>query len=204
MISSLDSLLRELWEPRRRGLANRTVFWFSHNRRPVTKRLSLTLNQDVGCTPLAAHISEQRISVTESEWAKRMAQEFKAGMKRKSEEYTKLPEERGIRKECASKLAREVRGAFKHKAQMFNTVAGEEILIWEAPSINTITLRRKDIEECVIRQVPCSEWGRPCAQSPRAGLAMRSYWGTFRLVWIRPTELGCSRSLRIPTIRLAA
>jgi hypothetical protein len=40
--------------------------------------------------------------------------------------------------------------------------------------------------------------------SSSSALAMRPFWGTLRLVWIHPTELGSNCSLRIPTIRLAA
>jgi len=54
--------------------------------------------------------------MAESEWAKRMAQEFKAGRGRKAEEDAKLLEEERTRKESASKLWTEVKGAFKHRA----------------------------------------------------------------------------------------
>ena len=85
----------------------------------------------------------------ESEWAKRMAQEFKAGKARKAEEDAKLQEEQTARKESASKLWTEVRGAFKAKAQMFNAELGEEILTWAAGDANTFILGRKDVEGCV-------------------------------------------------------
>jgi hypothetical protein len=85
----------------------------------------------------------------ESEWAKRLAQEFKAGKARKAEEDAKLLEEQRARKEAASKLWTDVRGAFKHKAQVFNAAVGQEILAWEAAGVNTFTVRRKDIEGCV-------------------------------------------------------
>ena len=87
--------------------------------------------------------------MAESEWAKRMAQEFKAGKGRKAEEDAKLLEEERARKESASKLWTEVKGAFKHRAQTFNAAVGEEILTWEAASVSTFTLRRKDVEGCV-------------------------------------------------------
>ena len=87
--------------------------------------------------------------MAESEWAKRMAQEFKAGKARKAEEDGKLQGEQKIRKEAASKLWTDVREAFKHKAQMFNAAVGEEILVWEAGDANTFALRRRDIEGCV-------------------------------------------------------
>ena len=87
--------------------------------------------------------------MAESEWAKRMAQEFKAGRGRKAEEDAKLLEEERTRKESASKLWTEVKGAFKHRAQTFNAAVGEEILTWEAGDANTFTLRRKDVEGCV-------------------------------------------------------
>jgi hypothetical protein len=92
---------------------------------------------------------KRRISMPESEWAKKLAREFKAGKAQKAEEDAKLREEQRARKEAASNLWTEVREAFKHKAQIFNAAVGEEILLWEAASVNTFTLRRKDIEGCL-------------------------------------------------------
>jgi hypothetical protein len=80
-------------------------------------RLNLTIDPDLDGTSPGKHISERRISRAESEWAKRMAQEFKAGKARKAEEDGKLLEEQRIRKESASKLRTDVREAFKHKAK---------------------------------------------------------------------------------------
>jgi len=48
-------------------------------------RLNLTIDPDLDGAPPGTHISERRISTAESEWAKRRAQEFKAG---KGEEQT--------------------------------------------------------------------------------------------------------------------
>jgi len=53
--------------------------------------------------------------MAESEWAKGMAQEFKAGKARKAEEDGKVLEEQRIRKGFASKLWTDVREAYKHK-----------------------------------------------------------------------------------------
>ncbi|MGA2607507.1 MAG: hypothetical protein ABSH01_08620 [Terriglobia bacterium] len=87
--------------------------------------------------------------MAEPEWAKRMAQEFKAGRARRNEEGAELLEERRTRKESAYELWTDVREAFKHKAQIFNAAAGEEILTWEAAAVNTFSLRGKDIQGCV-------------------------------------------------------
>lgn|SRR5208337_1606372 len=51
--------------------------------------------------------------MAESEWAKRMAQEFKAGKARKAEEDTKLQEGQTTRKGFASKLWTDVGEAFR-------------------------------------------------------------------------------------------
>jgi hypothetical protein len=51
-------------------------------------RLNLTIDPDLDAAPPGTHISERRISRAESQWAKRMAQEFKAGKARKAEEQT--------------------------------------------------------------------------------------------------------------------
>jgi hypothetical protein len=80
-------------------------------------RLNLTIDPDLDGTSPGKHISERRISRAESEWAKRMAQEFKAGRARKAEEDGKLLEEQRIRKESASKLRTDLREAFKHEAK---------------------------------------------------------------------------------------
>ncbi len=87
--------------------------------------------------------------MAESGWAKRMGQEFKAGKARKTEKEGKLQEEQRVRGESASRLWREVREAFKEKAGAFNATAGEEILAWEAASVDTFTLSRKDTQGCV-------------------------------------------------------
>jgi hypothetical protein len=72
-------------------------------------RLNLTIDPDLDRASPVTHISERGISMAESEWAKRMAQEFKAGKARKAEEDAKLLEEQRIRKESASKLWTDVR-----------------------------------------------------------------------------------------------
>jgi len=87
--------------------------------------------------------------MTESEWAKGLAQEFKAGRARKAEEDAQIQKEQKSRKEFASKLWTQVKDDFKARAQMFNAAAGEEILIWEAGDGNTFALRRNDNEGCV-------------------------------------------------------
>jgi hypothetical protein len=87
--------------------------------------------------------------MAEPEWAKRMSQEFKAGRARKAEEDAKLQGEHTTRKQHPYKLWTDVKGAFRHKAQMFNAALGEEILSWEAAMVSTFTLRRKDVEWCV-------------------------------------------------------
>jgi hypothetical protein len=51
--------------------------------------------------------------MAELEWAKRMAQEFKAGKERKAEEDEKGPEEQRVRKEFAPKLWTDVGEAFR-------------------------------------------------------------------------------------------
>jgi hypothetical protein len=84
----------------------------------------------------------------ESEWARSMAQEFKAGKARKAEEDGKVLQEHTIRKESASKLRTDVREAFKHRAQMFKA-AGEEILTWGARAANTFGPGGKEMERCV-------------------------------------------------------
>jgi hypothetical protein len=48
--------------------------------------LDLTIDSDLDGTSPGKHISERRISMAESEWAKRMAQGFKAGKTRKAQE----------------------------------------------------------------------------------------------------------------------
>jgi len=87
--------------------------------------------QFAGTSP-AAHISERRISMTNSEWAEGIAQEFKAGKARKAEEDAELQAEQTTRKGFASKLWTQVKGAFRAKAQTFNAAVGEEILRWDA------------------------------------------------------------------------
>jgi hypothetical protein len=67
-------------------------------------RLNLTIDPDVDGTPPATNISERRISMAESEWAKRTAQEFKAGKARKAEEDAKHQEEQTTRKGFAFEL----------------------------------------------------------------------------------------------------
>jgi hypothetical protein len=87
--------------------------------------------------------------MTESEWARRMAQQFKTVRARKAEEEARLQVEERNRREAGSELWTDVREAFRHKAQMFNAAVSEEVLTWEAANTNTFTLRRKDIEGCV-------------------------------------------------------
>jgi hypothetical protein len=97
----------------------------------------------------AAHISERRISMTESEWARRTAQQFKSGKARKAKEDAKLQHDQRIRAEYASGFWANVKGAFKAKAEMFNAAVGQQVLTWEAGDANTFSLSRKDIEGCV-------------------------------------------------------
>jgi hypothetical protein len=82
----------------------------------------------------------------ESEWAKRMAEEFKAVKARKDAQPV---EEQRTRKEAAYKLWTHVRQAFKDKTQMFNAAVGEQILGWDDACINPFSLLRKGIEGCV-------------------------------------------------------
>jgi len=67
-------------------------------------RVDLTIDPDLDGTLPETHISERRIWMAESEWAKRMAQEFKAGKARKAEEDAKLQEEQTTRKGFAFEL----------------------------------------------------------------------------------------------------
>jgi hypothetical protein len=88
----------------------------------LSEHATMTLNPMThphfdGTSPVT-HISERRISMAESEWAKRMAQEFKAGKAQKAEEDGRLRERQTIRKEAASELWTEVKGAFKAKARI--------------------------------------------------------------------------------------
>jgi hypothetical protein len=59
------------------------------------RRLNLTIDPDLDGTPQGTRTSERGISRAESEWAKGMAQEFKAG---KAAEDAKLQEEQTARK----------------------------------------------------------------------------------------------------------
>jgi hypothetical protein len=52
-------------------------------------RSNLTIDPDLDGRSPRKHISERRISMAESEWAKGMVQEFKAGRARKAEEDAK-------------------------------------------------------------------------------------------------------------------
>jgi transcriptional regulator with XRE-family HTH domain len=83
--------------------------------RPTTRLNPVTHPRFDGTSPVT-HISERRSSMAESEWAKRMAQEFKAGKVRKAEEDAELLEEQRTRKESAYELWTDVGDAFKHKA----------------------------------------------------------------------------------------
>ena len=85
----------------------------------------------------------------ETEWARRMAQGIKADKARKAEEDAETLEGQRIKNQFASKLWTDVRVAFKNKAQLFNDEVGEEILTWEAPRLDTFSLRRNDIHECM-------------------------------------------------------
>ncbi len=67
-------------------------------------RVDLTIDPDLDGTLPGTHISERRIWMAESEWAKRMAREFKAGKERKAEEDAKLQEEQTTRKGFAFEL----------------------------------------------------------------------------------------------------
>jgi hypothetical protein len=87
--------------------------------------------------------------MTESQWAKKMAQEFKAGRARKIEEDAKLQEEQRTRKASPSKFWTEAKEAFKAKARTFNAAVGEDILTWEGGDADSFALRRKDIEGSV-------------------------------------------------------
>jgi|GEM_PF-1168886 hypothetical protein len=91
-------------EPRRLGLANETPFWLNLKRGPTMMRLNLTLDSDLDGRSPRKHISERRISMAESEWAKGMAQELKAGKARKAEGDGKLLKEQTTRKGFAFKL----------------------------------------------------------------------------------------------------
>ncbi len=75
----------------------------------------------------------------ESEWAKRMAQEFKTVKGRKD---AQAPEELRTRKESAYKLWTRVREPFKDRAQTFNATVGEQILGWDDARVNPFTPER--------------------------------------------------------------